>query len=134
MKRFLLIASIITLIIPLAIIAMDKNPLSADLKIRYYIAVKNLTEHNIYLTVDNDNPQEPILQILPDKLLIVSIPLKDRSMVKVILPTEYYSNETYLPMYGLREEDYFIIKKNAINPQCIDIQQATKEQLKEAYQ
>jgi len=133
MKFLLLVASLITLIIPLLTITMDTKPLAAELKKRYQIAVKNLTEHNIYLTVDSDNPQEPIFTILPDKLLVVSIPLHDRSMVKVILPQEYRSNETYLPMLPSRVDDYFIIKHNAINPQCIDIQQASNTELKEAY-
>jgi len=122
--------------IPLVTITMDKKPLAAELKKRYYVAIKNLTEHNIYLTVDNGDQQEEIFQIFPDKhkLVIFSVPLQNRSMVKVILPKEYHSNETYLPMLPSREKDYFIIKKNAINPLCIDIQQATNEQLKEAYQ
>ena len=118
------------------IIAMDKKPLSADLKKRYQIAIKNLTKHTIYLTVDNGDQQEDIFQIFPntDKIEIFSVPLQNRPMVKVILSQEHRSSGTYLPMLPSRVDDYFIIKHNAINPQCIDIKQATNEQLKEAYQ
>jgi len=136
MKRFLLIASLMASTIPLVTITMDKKPLAAELKKRYYVAIKNLTEHKIFLTVDNGDQQEEIFQIFPHthKIEIFSVPLQKRPMVQVILPEEYYSNTTHLKMYGFREKDYFIIKKNAINPLCIDIQQATNEQLKEAYQ
>lgn len=121
-----------TPIIPLPIIAMDKKPLTAELKERYEIAIKNLTNCTICLTVDNGNLEEPTIEILPNKnkLKIVSIPLQDRAMVKVILP---YSNEVYLPMNGFRKQDYFIIEYNTINPLCIDTRQATNNELREAY-
>lgn len=136
MKYLLLIVSLVTPIIPLFTGAMDTKPLAADLKKRYQIAIINLTKHTIYLTVDNGDQEEKIFQIFPntDKIEIFSVPLQNRSMVKVILPKEYRPNETYLPMFPDRVNDYFIIKYNAINPQCIDIQQANKEELKEAYQ
>jgi hypothetical protein len=121
-----------TPIMPLLIIAMDKKPLTAELKERYEIAIKNLTNCTIFLTVDNGNLEEPTIEILPNKnkLAIFSIPLQHRAMVKVILP---YSNEVYLPMNGFRKQDYFIIEYNTINPLCIDTRQATNMELKEAY-